>query len=167
MPKVTSTPRAKAQPKRRSTGRPRGRPKGDGLTLTPEIVKAITDDMALAMPFEHAVGRAGVNLATAYLWKRRGEAGEEPYATFAQAVTRARCQAVRVLTVRALTGGKGSSQATWFLERRYPKDYGSRQRLEITGNDGSPIEHEIRLDPVADPAARALLEAALGRNAQP
>ncbi len=158
--------KATPAPKRRRTGRPPGRKKGDGLKLTLEITNAIAADLALAIPFETAVGRAGIALATAYEWRRKGEEGKAPYAAFAVAVTRARCEAVRFLTLRALAGGKGSSNATWFLERRYPKDYGSRQRLEITGNDGSPIEHEVRIDPVNDAAARALLEAALGRNAQ-
>ncbi len=123
---------------------PRGRPKGAGLKLTPEITKSIADDLALAIPFETACGRAGVPVPTAYEWRRRGEAGEEPYNDFAITVTRARCEAVRLLTVRALAGGKGSSNATWFLERRYPKDYGSVQRLEHSGPDGKPISIEAK-----------------------
>ncbi len=145
MSAVTKPARAKAQPKRRpSRGRPRGRPKGSGLTLTPEITKAITDALALAMPFDLACGCAGVPPRTGRDWKQRGEAGEAPYLDFVASVTRARCEAARHLTVRALGGGKGSSQATWFLERRYAEHYGPVQRVEHSGPGGRPISIEAR-----------------------
>ncbi len=141
-------PRGIAKPQARKGARPapapRGRPKGAGLKLTPELERSIVDDLTLAMPFEAACGRAGIAVSTANEWRRRGEAGEAPYSDFLVAVTRARCEAVRLLTVRALAGGKGSSNATWFLERRYPKDYGSVQRLEHSGPDGKPISIEAK-----------------------
>ncbi len=124
-------------------------------------------ELAVGVPLKYAAEQNGVAEMTVLHWMAKGAEGIRPYESFRESVTRARALAVGRLTRLTLSGGKGSSNAAWMLERRYPKDYGSRQRLEITGDDGNPIEHEVRIDPVNDAAARALLEAALGRNAQP
>lgn len=142
-----------------------GRPLGSSL-LNPELEAAICRDLALGIPLKYAAEANGTAEMTVHHWLEKGAAGIEPYAHFREAVTRARAIAVTMLVRKVLAGENGSAQAAWMLERRYPKDFGQRQHLELSGRDGNPIEHDVRIDPVSDAAARALLEAALGRPPQ-
>lgn len=107
-----------------------GRPKGDGLKLTPALQEEICASLRLSVPEKYAAEAAGIAESTFQLWMLKGRNGEAPYVGFVGAVTRARAEAVKNLTVRALAGAKGSQQATWFLERRYRKEYGANQPAE-------------------------------------
>ena len=129
-------------PQRRAAKKPVGRPAGSGLKLTPDVEGEICKALEISVPLKYAAEAAGVPESTVYLWLERGKKGNEPYARFAGAVTRARAKAVKNLTTVALQGGKGSSAATWFLERRYRTDYGPIQKLEHSGPDGSPMKIE-------------------------
>lgn len=134
-------PRKKAPSKRRAPKK-RGRPPGSGLKLTPEVESEICKALEIAVPLKYAAEAAGIAESTVHEWLERGEKGEEPFATFAVAVSRARAKAVRNLSAKALGGGPGSSQATWFLERRFRQEYGPVQKLEHSGPDGGPMQVE-------------------------
>lgn len=55
-------------------------------------------------------------------------------------------------------GRNGTWQAsTWFLERRFPAEYG-RQRLEISGPDGGPIEQSMRVTELTDEELLQILQ---------
>lgn len=43
--------------------------------------------------------------------------------------------------------------AAWFLERRYPREYALRNRVELTGENGEPIQIEERAGKLADEVA--------------
>ncbi len=133
--------------------------------ITPELTAAICANLKRAMPIKYSAEAEGVSETTVHEWIERGKAGQPLYAAFAEAVTRARATALQELTDKALEGGKGSSFAAWFIERRYRADYGPIQKVEVSGPEGSAVE--LSIDPIANPAARALLEAALGRETQP
>jgi hypothetical protein len=75
-------------------------------------------------PEKYAARANGISGSTFHDWMKKGADGIEPYASFREAVDRSSAQAVVNLTARALAGGNGSSQATWFLERRFRDDYG-------------------------------------------
>ena len=107
--------------------------------LTPEIQDAIWADLELALPDKYAAEANGIASSTFYEWLEKGAAGEEPYVTFSAGVTIARARAVRKLTERALAGGSGCSQATWLLERRYRKDYGPQQKIELGEDPDAPL----------------------------
>ena len=127
----------------------RGAPAGP-ILLTPELTKKLCDMLKIAVPAKYAVAACGISERTFHAWMEAGERGEAPYAEFAAAVTRARGEAVASMHVRALGGGKGSSAALWFLERRYWKDYAQHQRVEVTATDPlasmSPEEIEAQLE---------------------
>lgn len=40
--------------------------------------------------------------------------------------------------------------AAWFLERRYPREFALKNRVELTGEDGAPIRIEERASKLAD-----------------
>jgi hypothetical protein len=110
------------------------------------VVTAICKALEIGVPLRFAAESNGVSESTVHEWLRRGDAGEKPYADFSAAATRARAKAVLNLTTIALGGGKGSSAAQWFLERRYREHYGPIQRLEHSGPDGTPLKIARTLD---------------------
>jgi hypothetical protein len=124
----------------------RERQPGRPSKLTPEIENAICKQLELAVPEKYAAESNGIDESIFHDWMKKGAEGIKPYADFCRAVKRARARAVGNLTARALAGGAGSSQATWFLERRYPKDYGP-QVLVGGVADAAPIriENELRV----------------------
>jgi len=68
-----------------------------------------------------------------------GEKGDQPYAEFFAEIDKAQGLAVATRLNRlqkAAQGGAWQADA-WWLERRFPKEFGRRQ--EITGPDGGPI----------------------------
>lgn len=149
-----------------------GRPKGSSPLCTPETQKAICDALELSVPDKYAAEANGIDERTLQKWVEKGADGTEPYASFRAAVTRARAKAVLNLTGRALRGEKGSAQATWFLERRYRKEYGPVQRIEHAGPDGGPLQIEaaehvaqaVRADPKALTEVQRVLGQALSQR---
>lgn len=107
-----------------------GRPLGSSPLLTPEITEEICKCLRLSMADRFAAECCGVDERTFRGWQQKGEEGIEPYATFLAAVTRARADGVKRMHRKALRGGKGSSAALWFLERRFRKEYGSAKAEE-------------------------------------
>lgn len=119
-----------------------GRPIGSGIKLTAEVQKEICDALRISVPLKYAAEAAGIGESTVHDWISRGElAGERGsevpetelvYVAFWRAITRARAKAVGNLTTVALGGSKGSSAATWLLERRFREEYGPIQKIDHT-----------------------------------
>ena len=79
---------------------------------------------------ETACKLAGLSKVTVYDWIKRGETGEEPHATFLNALQKAEAQAEHEM-VRAVRKA-GQKEAFWaaaatHLERRHPDRWGKRQ----------------------------------------
>lgn len=80
----------------------------------------------------------GISQRTYYNWKKKGEEGEEPYATFLQKVDEAEAEGemamMEIIHDNAVSGNWLSS--AWVLERKYPNRFGKRERMELqTDND--------------------------------
>lgn len=125
-------------------GIPIGRPPGSSTLLTPEVTKRICDRLEIAVPEHYAAEEQGISRGLFWRWMRLGEAGQEPYAAFFDAVTRARAKCFANLHAKALRGEKGSSQATWLLERRFWREYAEHKRVEIAPD--TPMLSESELD---------------------
>ena len=81
----------------------------------------------------------GISTSTYNNWKKKGEQGIEPYATFYERVTEAEAQAemdiLDVIYTNAIDGGNWLSSA-WILERKYPHRFGKREQMALqTDND--------------------------------
>jgi hypothetical protein len=138
----------------------RGRTSGRSSKLTPEIEKTICKALELSVPEKYAARANGVGESTFHDWMKKGAAGIEPYAAFREAVEQSKARAVVNLTARALGGGSGSSQATWFLERRFRDEYGAQVQVGgIAGGDPIRIDDERQAADAtrSDPAATAKL----------
>ncbi len=119
---------------------------GRPTLLTPEVEKAICDNILLGLAAEEAAEMSGVSASTFYGWKRRGQLEatrltraprakarpkETPYLEFLQAVKKAQLEFKRTHVVRVQQAGREHWQASaWLLERRYPKEYGQKVLIE-------------------------------------
>jgi hypothetical protein len=67
-----------------------------------------------------------------YNWRDRGKSGEEPFARFFFAVTRAREQHKANLIQRIVSAMKADwKAAAWLLERQFPADFSRPEQREI------------------------------------
>lgn len=104
---------------------------------TPEVEKRIYDALRLGATYKLAAQYACIDHATLYRWLEKD-------ATFATKVKEAEGAAtVGWLAKIEKAASDGNWQAAaWKLERRYPDDFGRRERVEHTGADGGPIQVE-------------------------
>jgi hypothetical protein len=103
------------------------------LLLTPELTKAICENLTLCMTRVDAALQAGISHRTFTSWMARGETGEEPYAAFHGEVVKAEMTAQRRLlghVTKAASDGD-PRHAEWLLERRFPRSWGDRQAGEV------------------------------------
>jgi hypothetical protein len=97
--------------------------------------------LEIGLPEKYASEAADVSERTFHYWCEQGRNGVEPYASFLTAVERARALAAKHLLTRMLKGEKGSAAAQWLLDRRFPREFGSRVML-----GGIPDGDPIRID---------------------
>lgn len=125
-----------------------------------KLDQKVQDDIVLMLKMgnyiETAAAFAGISKTTLYSWMRRGreelervEEGkgrkirkaEEPYVDFLNAVEKSMAEAeirdVQIIYNAAKSDWKASA---WRLERKYQDKWGRKDRTEVTGKDGGPIE---------------------------
>lgn len=134
----------------------------------PERRQAILEALRQGAYLEVAGRRGGVSAATIHRWMdlgrssvaaveaahRRIEEGEkgvkvppahEPYHSFYEEVEAARAQSeMRAVTIVQLAGRNDWKAAAWYLERAFPKRWGSKALVEHSGNSDAPVvvEHK-------------------------
>lgn len=84
------------------------------------------------MTLARAAECGGISFETYRRWRKRGEAGEEPFCGFFAEVKEAERDAEEELLLRIREHSVETWQAgAWLLERRYPARYGPpKQRLQ-------------------------------------
>jgi transposase-like protein len=110
-----------------------------------------------------AARRHGIARATLYNWLAHGEKGREPYAAFRERLERAQAACEVRLSLNLFEAARDDWRAAaWFLERRFPKRWGSKRTLDVvrkTPADMTDDELEaaieelgyVRRDRVAEP----------------
>lgn len=141
------------------------RRKGKPRKLTAAVEAEICASLDIGMPEKYAAEAAGVSERTFHFWCQQGKDEIEPYASFLTSVERARAIGAKNLLTRALKGEKGSAAAQWALERRFPREFGSRVMLGGIP-DGDPIRVDasdrIRENPEASKLLHQAIVAAAG-----
>jgi hypothetical protein len=102
--------------------------------LTSEVRDAILASIEAGAYAEQAARAAGIAPSTFYAWRERGEAGEEPFLEFVEAL-RAReaiAEIVAVTVLRDAAAGGDWRAAAHFLERRFPQRWRRHDSTEIT-----------------------------------
>jgi transposase len=118
-------------------------PGGRPISLTPEVQAVIIAAIQKGNYRRTAAAKAGVCERTLYNWEERGEAGEEPFREFLQALKTAEAKAEAMLLEEIRTaqgaipgpGGRGPDlwqSKAWILERRWPKRWAQRVRTAVT-----------------------------------
>ena len=129
-------------------------PKGRPTKLTPEVQERICQLLKAGNTFRTACEVAGIGYFTGNEWRQRGE-GNDPdrpqtdaYAQFAQEVKKAEEEAVArnvALIQKAAANGTWTA-AAWWLERKFPAEWGKVDRHEHTGRGGGPIQVQAAID---------------------
>lgn len=132
---------------------PRGRP----TILSQEKQKTICDLVALGNNIEDAVILAEVSKQTFYNWVHRGQLeldrlernpdteinpDEAIYADFVDSLQRAKRQAKsrNIAAIQKAVNNGSFRAAQWWLERRYPHEFGKIQRVEYTNTSNNIID---------------------------
>src|SRR5688572_20769397 len=99
-------------------------PAGRPTKYTPEITAKILDAIRVGAPLTHACRFAGVHFDTFNEWRKQ-------YSEFSDAVKVAEGESVKnCLDVIENAAAKGNwAAAAWKLERRYPHEFGRRDRM--------------------------------------
>ena len=115
--------------------------------FTPEAARIICEELADGATYEEAANAAGVSYVTFLSWKQKGEKDTEgPYLEFFNDIKRAEDCSKQTLLSRIKDAGKDPRywQANaWILERRFPKEFGKRERVDLGNADGKPITVKV------------------------
>lgn len=117
--------------------------KGRPSKFTPEIRKALIDAITAGLTYTHACQIVGIDYVTFTNWRNKGEQldeeDEEGFFDFFNALTRAETKASTAMMAHIRAAAQGDKKnginpdwraAAWWLERRYPDEYG-KQKLDI------------------------------------
>lgn len=110
-----------------------------GRAVTDKTVDRLIEGLKLGMTRRAAAGFAGISKTTFYRMLENDTDG-----TLVTLVENAEGEAEATYTAivaRATADPKNWTAAAWWLERRHPSEYGKRERVEMTGKDGGPIDH--------------------------
>jgi hypothetical protein len=99
--------------------------RGRRTLLNAKLQKEICGYLSDCCTIRTACEATSISETSFFDWIRRGEAGERPFAQFAQAVTRARGRA-KAMIVRSLLDEKDWRARLELLARVFPDEYGRR-----------------------------------------
>ena len=150
------------------TDTPRG--KGRPSKFTPEIRKALIDTITAGLTYTHACQIVGIDYDTFNKWRLKGNRETKgDFFDFVGELTLAETQTAlsMMATVRKCAQGYKIKRkfvnkngdlitydedipsdwraSTWWLEHRYPEEYG-KQRIEHTGKDGGPVAMTFKVE---------------------
>lgn len=137
--------------------------------LTEERHDAIVEAIREGNFAQVAAASNGITEQTYYNWLKRGQtdlASEDVdtqqsiYAQFFEAVKAAEAEA-EARMVHLLQREDKWQRRAWWLERRFPKRWGQKQSVELSGPDGGPVEVDSKaaLESFLDARKEAIEEA--------
>lgn len=114
--------------------------------LTPELAGEMLTMLEEGAFVSSACAAAGISRSTWASWRERGNAGEEPFATFVESVAAAEARAEQAVSLRiwdmAIYRGDLKA-ATWWLRHRFPSHWNGRPHAdELAEPAGLTLEPE-------------------------
>jgi hypothetical protein len=109
-----------------------------GRAVTDEAIEKLLGALRVGMTRRAAAGVAGFSKTTLYRML-----DNDPDGTLVTAMEKAEAQAeatYSTIVANAAADPKNWTAAAWWLERRHPQDYAKRDKVEMSGPDGGPIE---------------------------
>ncbi len=118
---------------------------GRPTKLVPERVERLLEAIRVGNYINTAVVYAGITEATFYRWLEIGEANKEgKYREFLESVKKAEADAeARQVALISKAANETWQAAAWLLERKHPARWGQRNKTEVTGKEGGPIQVDI------------------------
>lgn len=123
-----------------------GRPKGSGLHITPEKETEVIGILKAGCSRNDAADAIGVSRSTLHEHIDRSE-------DFAERVKKAEYQGKRKHIDRIANADAWQASA-WFLERKYYSEFGNKQKLEHTGENGGAIQNAVSFEVVGRAAKK-------------
>ncbi len=110
--------------------------------LTPEVQTAICQAIRAGNYNGVAANYAGIGESTFYLWLTQGEQAQSgKYVEFLEAVKKAESDAeTRNVALIETAASQSWQAAAWWLERKHNNRWGRKEKQEVTGADGGPIQ---------------------------
>jgi hypothetical protein len=133
-------------------GKPRKGKDGRPTLLTPELQKRFVTLLRRGNYLTHACDILGIQQVTTWYWMHRGQEEirqglmNEPHARFFIAVKTAQGELIDECIQKIREGTDRWQSLAWLLERKLPNYFGQRQRMELTGADGGPLEVNYKPD---------------------
>ena len=127
-----------------------------GRQVTDDNIERLLKGLRLGMTRRAAAGFAGFSKTTLYRML------EQDDGTLGTAMEKAEAEAeatYSAIVARAAEEPKNWTAAAWWLERRHPQDYGKRERVEMTGANGGPIDTRDLSAALSDHEREALASA--------
>jgi transposase len=129
---------------------------GAPTKFTPPVRQRILDAIALGLTHEQAATSAGIDRETLWAWRKAKPAFSDELEKAAIAGMSARLERIQ------MAAHEGNWQAdAWWLERRFPDQWGKRERVDVNHSGQVDVRVAIRqmqaaLDAVLpdDPAVR-------------
>ena len=121
---------------------------GRPTKLTPEVQTVIVNAILAGNYMDVAAASAGVSKTTLMLWLRNGARAEGGIQKeFSHACEKALAEAeVRDVAMIARAGMTEWQAIAWRLERRHPDRWGRKERHEVTGAGGGPVQIQVVYD---------------------
>ncbi len=130
---------------------------GRKTKLNEEVIANISNWLKLGYYQEDAAVMSGISESTFYNWMKKANSldidqkependNETLLLELLEAVKKSRAEAegAHIRNIRRAADNGMWQASAWFLERSHPKKWGRRSALEVSGEDGKPIEFEIK-----------------------
>lgn len=116
--------------------------------FTPETREVILEAVRQGNYYTTACALAGVHINTLYRWLKWGSEEERPgYKEFYEDIMTAEAEAeVSLVTVIRTAAEIDYRAGLELLRRRFPERWGARDKAELTGANGGPIELVVTFD---------------------
>jgi len=129
---------------------------GQGRAVTDAAIERLLQGLRVGMTRRAACAGAGFSRTTLYRML-----DNDPDGALVTAIEKAEAEAEATYTLiiaKATINPKNWTAAAWWLERRRPQEFAKRERVEMTGKDGGPIDHRD-VTTLPDHERQALAEA--------
>ena len=137
-------------------------------SYTDAVGAAIIDAVRSGLPVRFAAAKGGIGWRTVYDWLDRGENNPDRYpdlaawaALFREAEAEYASQELARIDADAAADSNAWKARAWKLEKRFPREFGSKVALEHSGPDSGPIAVEHIESPEVAAARIETLLAAL------
>lgn len=118
--------------------------------LTPELIEGITKKITEGMYVTDACATFGIGKDSWYDWMKKAKREPDIYplcVRFSESIMKAQadCKAYFIEKLKNASVVEWKA-AAWYLERRFPKEYGKREQLDISGVDAEADNLKVKTE---------------------